>query len=200
MSSHGELFCEILHLISRTRLGTVFLLSALAMGLASARPAAGGDEAPTLLVSPEGLARIAGQSFRCSLGSGGVRRDKREGDGATPAGEFPLRQAFYRPDRLAAPPATGLPRRPLRPDDGWCDDPASSSYNQPVKLPFPASHERLWREDGLYDLVVVVGYNDDPPARAGAAQSSCMWPAPATAPPLAAWALPGPTCWPSCVC
>lgn len=125
--------------------------------------AAGAEDAPLLQVSPEGRARIAGQSFRCSLGGGGVRQDKREGDGTTPAGDFPLRQAFYRPDRLPAPPMTGLTLKALAPDDGWCDDPAHLQYNRLVRLPFPAGHERLWRQDGLYDLVVVVGYNDDPP-------------------------------------
>ena len=96
-------------------------------------------------------------------GRGGVRADKREGDGASPAGTFPLVQAYYRPDRLA-PPATGLPLFALRPEDGWVDDPADPQYNRPVTLPYPAGHERMWREDGLYDLVVVIGYNTDPPA------------------------------------
>jgi len=96
-------------------------------------------------------------------GRGGVRADKREGDGASPAGTFPLVEAYYRPDRVA-PPATGLPLFALRPEDGWVDDPADPQYNRPVTLPYPAGHERMWREDGLYDLVVVIGYNTDPPA------------------------------------
>jgi L,D-peptidoglycan transpeptidase YkuD (ErfK/YbiS/YcfS/YnhG family) len=95
-------------------------------------------------------------------GRAGVRADKREGDGASPLGTFPLLCAFYRPDRLA-PPATGLPLRALRPSDGWIDDPADARYNTLVALPYPAHHETLWREDGLYDLVVVIGYNTDPP-------------------------------------
>ena len=60
-------------------------------------------------------------------------------------------------------PLTGLPLRGLRPEDGWCDDAADEIYNRPVKLPFRARAERLWREDGIYDLIVVLGYNDDPP-------------------------------------
>ena len=63
-------------------------------------------------------------------------------------------------------PASGLPVRALAPDDGWCDDPAHGDYNRPVKLPFAASHEVLWRDDHLYDVIVVVGHNDEPP-RAG---------------------------------
>lgn len=97
-----------------------------------------------------------------ACGRGGVRADKREGDGASPGGIFPLVCAYYRPDRLAPPP-TGLPLRALRPSDGWVDDPADPQYNRLVSLPYPARHERMWREDGLYDLVVPIGYNADPP-------------------------------------
>lgn len=114
-----------------------------------------------ILVSADGRLRWAGRSYRCALGHGGVRRDKREGDGATPAGRFPLRRVLYRPDRMATP-MTGLPAAALTPEDGWCDDPADAYYNRPVRLPYPARHERMWREDGLYDIVVVIGHNDDP--------------------------------------
>ena len=99
--------------------------------------------------------------FRCTLGRGGVTTDKREGDGATPAGAHPLRQLLYRSDRLA-PPTNALPTSPLRPRDGWCDDPGHSAYNRPVTLPLDASAESMSRDDHLYDLVVVLGYNDDP--------------------------------------
>ena len=112
-----------------------------------------------------GILRFEGHDYTCALGRSGIRTVKREGDGATPAGEFPLRRVFYRADRLAEP-ASGLPVRALAPDDGWCDDPAHGDYNRPVKLPFAASHEVLWRDDHLYDVIVVVGHNDDPP-RAG---------------------------------
>lgn len=102
-----------------------------------------------------------GGAFRCALGRGGIREDKREGDGASPVGRFPLRRVLYRADRMAAP-VTGLPVAPIAADDGWCDAPADPAYNQPVKLPFAASHEEMWRADGLYDVVVVIGHNDDP--------------------------------------
>ena len=46
-----------------------------------------------------------------------------------------------------------------------CDDPDSANYNLPVDLPFEPSHENLWREDHLYDLMIPLGYNDDPPVR-----------------------------------
>jgi L,D-peptidoglycan transpeptidase YkuD (ErfK/YbiS/YcfS/YnhG family) len=73
-----------------------------------------------------------------------------------------MREVFWRPDRIARP-ATGLTLRAIGPDMGWCDDPASPDYNRCVALPFAARHERLWREDHLYDLIVVLGWNDAPP-------------------------------------
>ncbi|MGF1608641.1 MAG: L,D-transpeptidase [Kiloniellales bacterium] len=100
--------------------------------------------------------------WRCAIGRGGIRADKREGDGATPIGCWPLRRVLYRPDRLAAP-VTALPVAALAPDDGWCDAPGDPGYNRPVKLPYAASHERLWRDDAIYDVIVVLGHNDDPP-------------------------------------
>jgi len=105
-----------------------------------------------------------GRVLACVLGKGGVRpsAEKQEGDGATPAGRWPLRRVFYRPDR-EPPPETALDRVPLKPRDGWCDDPAHPLYNRPVTLPFAASHEVLWREDHVYDLIVELGHNDDPP-------------------------------------
>jgi L,D-peptidoglycan transpeptidase YkuD (ErfK/YbiS/YcfS/YnhG family) len=114
-----------------------------------------------IFVSARGELRWRGRVARCALGRNGIRDDKREGDGATPAGCFPLREVYFRADRLAAP-STGLPASPVSPDLGWCDDPADAAYNRPVRLPYAARHERLWRDDELYDLIVVIGYNDVP--------------------------------------
>ncbi|MGC2854805.1 L,D-transpeptidase family protein [Novispirillum sp. DQ9] len=116
-----------------------------------------------ITVHGDGRLEIAGRIWRCALGKGGLRADKREGDGATPIGTWPLRRVLYRPDRLARAPATALPVAPLDPADGWCDDPAHPDYNRPVRLPHPAGHEVMWRDDGVYDVVVVLGHNDDPP-------------------------------------
>jgi L,D-peptidoglycan transpeptidase YkuD (ErfK/YbiS/YcfS/YnhG family) len=74
-----------------------------------------------------------------------------------------MRRAFYRPDRALAPP-TRLPLQPLDPADGWCDAPDDGAYNRLVRLPYAASAERLWRDDPLYDLLIVLGYNDAPVA------------------------------------
>ena len=116
------------------------------------------DSAETSL----GCASLGQRRWRCTVGAGGIREDKVEGDSATPVGEFPLRRIYFRNDRVVLP-KTGLPARPINEHDGWCDDPRSPTYNRLVRIPNEWSHEKMWREDGLYDLVVVVGYNDDPP-------------------------------------
>lgn len=97
----------------------------------------------------------------CALGRAGIVAAKREGDGGTPAGRFALRALYYRADRLVTPRCV-LRARPIAPDDGWCDASADPAYNRPVKLPYGASAETLWRADHLYDLIVPLGYNDDP--------------------------------------
>ncbi len=109
-----------------------------------------------------GWAALGPKRWRCTVGEGGVREDKVEGDAATPAGEYPLRRLYFRNDRLVLPKVR-LPARPISEHDGWCDDPRSPTYNRLVHVPNDWSAEKMWREDGLYDLVVVVGYNDDPP-------------------------------------
>jgi L,D-peptidoglycan transpeptidase YkuD (ErfK/YbiS/YcfS/YnhG family) len=116
-----------------------------------------------------------GGAAPAACGRSGVTSDKREGDGASPAGAYPLLRAFYRPDRVVPPPATGLPLAALHPDDGWVDDPGDRQYNRLVRLPYPAHHEEMWRDDGLYDLVVVIGYNLEPivPGRGSAIFLHC---------------------------
>jgi L,D-peptidoglycan transpeptidase YkuD (ErfK/YbiS/YcfS/YnhG family) len=98
---------------------------------------------------------------RAAIGPGGIAVKGGEGDGITPRGIFPVREVFYRADRIAAP-RTQLPLRTIQDDDGWCDAPDDPNYNRLVKLPYPASAENMWREDHLYDLVAVLGYNDNP--------------------------------------
>ncbi len=101
--------------------------------------------------------------FPCAIGRGGViaPNAKKEGDGATPAGRWLMREVFYRADRVKKP-ETILPVRALCPQDGWCDAPNDPNYNKFVQHPYPASAEHLWRDDALYDVIVVLGYNDDP--------------------------------------
>ncbi len=99
----------------------------------------------------------------CALGRSGIRPVKREGDGASPRGSFRLRGGAFRPDQFGARPLSALPLRASRPGDGWCDDPRDRRYNRPIALPAPGiSAERMWREDGLYDLVIDLDYNRGP--------------------------------------
>lgn len=109
--------------------------------------------------------------FRCALGRAGIKARKREGDGATPLGTFALLEVLYRRDRIA-PPRTALPTRAIAPNDGWCDAVDDRNYNRPVVLPYPASAENLWRDDHLYDIVVVLDHNNAP-RRAGL--GSCIF-------------------------
>ncbi|MEQ1695070.1 MAG: L,D-transpeptidase family protein [Hyphomicrobiaceae bacterium] len=108
-----------------------------------------------------GLLQVGSMRFRCALGRTGSKIGKREGDGASPIGTWALREAYYRADRIARP-RTDLKLRAIDRRDGWCDATRDRNYNRRVSHPYPASAEHLWREDGLYDIVVVLGYNDAP--------------------------------------
>lgn len=115
---------------------------------------------------PRGLVTLGHVAVPAALGRSGRRAIKREGDGATPIGRWMLRRILYRADRLSRP-RTGLPIRPIRPDDGWCDAAGDPLYNRPVQHPYGASAERLWREDGLYDIIGVLSHNERPRVRGG---------------------------------
>jgi L,D-peptidoglycan transpeptidase YkuD (ErfK/YbiS/YcfS/YnhG family) len=98
---------------------------------------------------------------RCAVGRGGIAAKLSEGDGITPVGRFPLRKVLYRPDRVS-PPRTMLSLAEIVETDGWCDDPKDVSYNRQVECPYAGRHETLWREDSLYDVVAIIGFNDEP--------------------------------------
>lgn len=117
-----------------------------------------------IVVDTDARALTFGQRrFPCTIGRGGAVPEaaKREGDGATPTGNYRLVGALLRPDRISAP-ITALPWRWLRPDDGWSDDPADPQYNRSVLHPHGFSAERLWRDDGVYDVIVVLNHNSNP--------------------------------------
>jgi L,D-peptidoglycan transpeptidase YkuD (ErfK/YbiS/YcfS/YnhG family) len=100
----------------------------------------------------------------CRLGRAGVKTDKREGDGATPRGVLRVVKLYYRADQ-PGPRHSFLPQRVIRPELGWSDDARSFRYNRPIGLPARESHERLWREDRLYDLVIETDWNRRPTVR-----------------------------------
>jgi len=117
-----------------------------------------------LVAHSDNILLANGRAWPCALGRSGVvsARTKREGDGASPAGIWPVRRVLWRPDRLEQP-RTSLLFQPIAPDDGWCDAPDDPAYNRPVRMPWPTSHEVMTRTDGLYDVVVILGHNDSPP-------------------------------------
>lgn len=103
-----------------------------------------------------------GKIYRCAIGKNGFSSSKVEGDNCTPIGTWALRECWWREDKLPSAPKTALPLRKTQPTDGWCDAPDDGHYNQHVTFPYSASHEKLWRDDDVYDVVVVLGYNDAP--------------------------------------
>ncbi len=107
-------------------------------------------------------ARFCGRHFPCKIGRSGLRRDKREGDGATPVGIFRAERVFYRPDRIAAP-GTILPVRPIRHADAWSDDPADPDYNAAIRRPHQFGSESLWLAGGVYDVIIPLDYNRPSP-------------------------------------
>lgn len=116
-----------------------------------------------LVLTPMGL-RFGGRVLPCTVGRGGVSDAKAEGDGATPVGVHRLIGMLYRPDRMARPADWALP---IRMQDGWSDDVADPDYNLMVTRPHGFGHERLWRADPLYDLIILTDWNW-PQARKGA--------------------------------
>lgn len=117
------------------------------------------DSAGLTLTGPDGAA------IPCTIGRSGAcpAEEKREGDGKTPLGRWPIRAVLFRPGRAAPPAGIRLPWRWVRADDGWSDGPADPEYNRPVRHPHRHSAERLERDDGLYDVIVILGHNDMPP-------------------------------------
>ncbi len=109
----------------------------------------------------DGVLQGAGLRLRAVCGRGGVSGEKREGDGATPLGRMELVRVLYRADRVK-PPVCPVPVEPIGKFDGWCDDVGDAAYNRRVALPYGASHEALWRADGVYDVIGVLGWNLSP--------------------------------------
>jgi L,D-peptidoglycan transpeptidase YkuD (ErfK/YbiS/YcfS/YnhG family) len=112
-------------------------------------------------VFSDGFLTGPGLRFRAVCGAAGITTHKQEGDQATPAGLLPLLRVLYRADR-GKTPRCAVPVEPIAPDDGWCDDSSHAAYNQQIRLPHPARHEKLWRADGIYDIAGVLDWNFSP--------------------------------------
>ena len=97
----------------------------------------------------------------CRVGRSGFSTFKQEGDGCTPTGTWKLLTVYYRPDKMVVP-KTKLPIVEITPHMGWSDDPFDPFYNTCITMPCAFSHEKLWREDNLYDLFITTSHNTDP--------------------------------------
>lgn len=117
-----------------------------------------------IVETSKGKLKAGLKTYRCAIGKNGVVpfAEGREGDGKTPLGTYIVRYGLYRADRLERP-VSRLELYPLRENDGWCDAPADPAYNRPVRLPYPASAEALYRDSHVYDIIIVLGHNDSPP-------------------------------------
>jgi L,D-peptidoglycan transpeptidase YkuD (ErfK/YbiS/YcfS/YnhG family) len=119
----------------------------------------------TLRASPgnrrQGWLSAGGQYTKVALGRAGIKANKREGDGTTPAGRYRLVRLWWRPDRLPRP-RTLLPVRPIRVSDGWCEDPSDRRYNRAIRISPGRPADRLWRRDALYDVIIEIDHNQRP--------------------------------------
>ena len=114
-----------------------------------------------IIVKNSGYLKYKNLKFRCALGKAGIKKKEKEGDNVTPKGIFKITSMYYRPDRIKNI-ITAVNKIKIKKNIGWCDDPISDSYNKEIKLPSKFSHEKLYRKDNLYDLILVLNYNINP--------------------------------------
>jgi L,D-peptidoglycan transpeptidase YkuD (ErfK/YbiS/YcfS/YnhG family) len=114
-----------------------------------------------IIVKKTGYLKYKNFRFKCALGKNGIKKKIKEGDDITPKGTFKIKAVYYRKDKIKKI-LTSIKTRKIKKNMGWCDDPNSSSYNKQIKLPSKYSHEKLYRKDDLYDLVLVLNYNANP--------------------------------------
>jgi L,D-peptidoglycan transpeptidase YkuD (ErfK/YbiS/YcfS/YnhG family) len=114
-----------------------------------------------IIVKKSGYLKYKNFKYRCALGKGGVNKKIKEGDGITPKGVFKITKIYYRADKIKII-KTNIKKIKITKNMGWCDDPVSRFYNRQIKLPSKFSHEKLYRNDDLYDLIAVMNYNTNP--------------------------------------
>ena len=114
-----------------------------------------------IIVKNSGYLKYKNLKFRCALGKAGIKKKEKEGDNATPKGIFKITRLYYRPDRIKNI-ITAVKKIKIKKNIGWCDDPNSHFYNQQISLPNEFGHEKLYRNDNLYDLILVINYNTNP--------------------------------------
>jgi L,D-peptidoglycan transpeptidase YkuD (ErfK/YbiS/YcfS/YnhG family) len=114
-----------------------------------------------IIIKETGYLQYKNLKFRCALGKAGIKKKEKEGDNVTPKGIFKITSMYYRPDRIKNI-ITAIKKIKIKKNMGWCDDPDSHFYNQQISLPTKFNHEKLYRNDNLYDLVLVLNYNTNP--------------------------------------
>ena len=114
-----------------------------------------------IIVKKSGYLNYKNFKFRCALGKNGIKKKMKEGDFITPRGKYKLIKIYYRPDRIKKINSP-LKKVRIKKNMGWCDDVNSKYYNKQIKINDKISHERLYRKDSLYDILVVLNYNLNP--------------------------------------
>jgi L,D-peptidoglycan transpeptidase YkuD (ErfK/YbiS/YcfS/YnhG family) len=114
-----------------------------------------------IIVKKSGYLQYKNLKFRCALGKAGIKKKEKEGDNVTPKGIFKINSMYYRPDRIKNI-TTAVKKIKIKKNMGWCDDPDSHFYNQQISLPNKFGHEKLYRNDHLYDLILFINYNTNP--------------------------------------
>ena len=114
-----------------------------------------------IIINKYGLLKYKNLKFRCTLGKAGIGKKKKEGDFITPKGKYKIIKVYYRADRIKKI-KTNFRLYQIKKNMGWCDDPLSKNYNKLIKLPSKFGHEKLYRKDKLYDLILVLNYNFKP--------------------------------------
>ena len=114
-----------------------------------------------IIVKKSGYLKYKNLKFRCALGKAGIKKKEKEGDNVTPKGIFKIIKMYYRPDKIKKI-KTNIKKIKIKKNMGWCDDPRSRFYNQQINLPSKFSYEKLYRNDNLYDLILVLNYNTNP--------------------------------------
>jgi len=114
-----------------------------------------------IIVKKSGYLKYKNLRFRCALGKAGIKKKEKEGDNVTPKGIFKITNIYCRSDKIKNI-TTSIRKIKIKKNMGWCDDPDSHFYNQQITIPNKFNHEKLYRNDNLYDLILVLNYNTNP--------------------------------------
>ncbi len=114
-----------------------------------------------IIINKSGYLKYKNLKFRCALGKSGIKKKTREGDNVTPKGIYKILKVYYRKDRIKKIKAP-FKKIKITKKIGWCDDVKSQCYNKQIGTPTSLSHEKLHRNDNIYDIICVINYNINP--------------------------------------